>query len=253
MHGGASVLDFPVDSRAVVVGPGLVSGPALVIQYGTNAKVIEPDGEFKETVPASETDQISSLAESAINIQKTIEELEQTIGNPEFLDGIRVSLRELRTNMDELSAQAVELKPQLADLRNPLDGTSGRIEELRAQLVENTGGLAEQLAELEKALHDGGANLDEIKERTERAVSQLDEMQRLSEEGAVTANEPALKELFLRARWESASLAAQMESARRNPATAGGDPSGQRIREHFNGRKKALDRFGGDTDITKFD
>jgi len=237
----------------VVVGPGLVSGPSLVLQYGKNPSVIEPGGEFKETVPAPETDQVSSLAESALSIQKTITELEETIGDPEFLDAIRTSLAELRANMDELSAQAEEIGPQLGDLSTPLDGMAERIREVHAQLVEDARGLAEQLEALDEALKDGADNFDEIKGRTENAIAELNEMQRLSEEGAATAEDPALRQLFLRARWESASLAAQLDAARRNPGNAGGDPTGQQVREHFNGGKKALDRFGGDTDIDKFD
>ncbi|MCA8919201.1 MAG: MCE family protein [Planctomycetes bacterium] len=253
LYDSVSDLEFPVDSKVIVVGPGLISGPRLVLGYGSTPEVVEAGGEFKDATAAEETDQISSMAESVRHFDKLITELEKTIGDPEFIEGIQGSVSLFRTTMDELVVRMNDLAPSLRSGREALDGTPERLEELRAELGQSTTDIGQQLNDLQQALDDGSSSMDELNERLTRVGVELREYQTLSEEASAMSSDGELKQMLLRARWEAASLAAQLDGARYDPSAAGGDAGAQRIRERFNGRKKALDRFGGDTDINEFD
>lgn len=246
-------LNLPVDSQAVVVGPGLISGPRLVLNYGRANEVVEPNGEFTDAVSAESVDQIAGFAESARSLEVLIQELEATFLAPEFLSSVANSIAELRTTMDELNARAAEYGPTLEELKGSLDGTAENLTEVRLQLTADTRDLADQLNQLRDALRDGEASVEEIDERTSNAINELGRYQALSNEAAELSHDPQMKQLFLRVRWESASLAAQLENARYNPGAAGSEPGGQRVREHFNGGRRVLEKLGGDTDVNEFD
>lgn len=253
LYDSVADLEFPVDSRVVVVGPGLISGPRLLLGYGSTGEVVEPGAEFTDAIAAEETDQTASMAEKVQMFDELITELEKTIGDPEFIEGIQGSVTLFRTTMDELVVRMNDLAPSLRNGKTALNGTPGRLDELRVELGQRTEGIGTQLNELQVALDDGSTSLNELNDRLTRVGAELREYQTLSEEASAMSGDGEFQQLILLARWEAASLAAQLDTARYDPSAASGDASKQRIRERFNGRKRVLDRFGGDTDINEFD
>jgi phospholipid/cholesterol/gamma-HCH transport system substrate-binding protein len=184
---------IPVDSRAVITTPGLLSAPLVEIKEGTNRAILATGADISggssaslmETIAALATD-LGTMTEASIkpmlalinqnmtpamtDMRSAIERINRTAGRVDTLfsdDNVKHWSRLLQ-NADGASANALQLSADLSSVRNEVEGL---VKDSRAIVWGSSKDLKESLRRIDATLYQlesAGRNLNEFS-RTIRA------------------------------------------------------------------------------------
>lgn len=242
-------LELPSNSRASIGAPGMVSGPRLYLFYGSSDELIEADGEIEDTSPAPPRDDMSVLGDQLENASRQIDALIAVLNDDELIGSLKAGLVAFRDSMEELSTRMEEFGPGGREVAGFLSSRPEQLADILAEVRYGIGDISGQLDRLAEALDGGADNLDAVRESTCEAIARLEGYGKLSADAAAQTDEPEMRDLFLRARWQSAEMAAMLRLAVENPAAAGDYPGAERRNRAFNGGKTVLEPFGGTTNV----